>query len=240
VLLVTTRGLVELSPTGAVSFPEPPDLARVAGSEIAEVLSTPGEPALWARLASGALLRRRGATWERHETFGVVRSLAGQAGDVTLLVLGQKPALQLSSDGGSSFCERPLPEPARTVALGQAAESAARGGVVAVFDAERGLSVSGDGGATFRMVTGAVNVTAVAVGEKDQAPCVFAALYREARDSTVLIAVDPTSGQALRIAELTGDADEETEETGRTSALLFADGHLWAAGGYGLAKLAVR
>ena len=88
------------------------------------------------------------------------------------------------------------------------------------------------------MVTGAVNVTAVTVAQKDQVPCVFAALYREGRDASVLIAVDPASGQAARIADLSGEADEDTEESGRTSALLFVDDHLWAAGGYGLAKLA--
>jgi hypothetical protein len=66
---------------------------------------------------------------------------------------------------------------------------------------------------------------------------VFAALHREGKDSTELIAVDPATGSALSIAQLAGPVDEDSEETGRTQALLFSDGHLWSAGGYGLAKL---
>ncbi len=242
VLLTTPRGLIELTPGGAASLLEPPELARAAGAELVELWATRGEPGLWARLSSGALLRQRGSAWERHETFGHVRSLTGRDSDVTLLVLGDRPALQLSRDAGSSFHERPLPEPARTVALGQAPACVARGSVIAVFDAERGLAVSSDSGASFRMVTGAVNVTAVAIGDDAEAGRVFAALYREGRDASVLIAVDAERAQAERleaerIAELSGAADEDTEETGRTQALLFIDGQLWAAGGYGLAKL---
>jgi hypothetical protein len=238
VLLVTPRGLLELSPSGVASFTEAPEPTRGSGAEVIELLAAPAADAVFARLANGTLLRRRGATWERHETGGQVRSLTGSSGDVTLLVIAARPTLQLSRDGGSSFHERLLPEPAATVALGRAPLCCARALVVAVADAERGLAVSSDGGATFRMVTGAVNVTALTIGEDGPRLRVFAALYREGRDATELVAIDPESGAAERVAELSGEVDEDAEEVGRTLALLFHDANLWASGGYGLAKLA--
>jgi hypothetical protein len=234
-LLVTPRGLIEVSPNGAITVQEPPELARGSGSDIVELLATP--TALWARLSNGGLLRRRNQAWERHETGGQVRSLSGAGEDLALLVLATTPTLQLSSDAGTSFHERLLPEPARTVALGQHPTCVARGAVVAIADPERGVAVSSDGGATFRMVTGAVNVTALTIGEQNQAPKVFAALYREGKDASDLVAIDPGAGTAQRVAELSGAADDDAEEIGRTSALLFSDGFLWAAGGFGLAKL---
>jgi hypothetical protein len=140
-------------------------------------------------------------------------------------------------DAGHSFRELLLPEPAETVALGSAPRALAQGRVVALFEPERGLCVSGNGGESFSMVLGGVNVTAVAIGEHQGTPVVFAALHRESRDTSELILVDPQSGSAQSIAELSGEADDDAEETGRTRALIYANGYLWAAGGYGLAKL---
>jgi hypothetical protein len=87
------------------------------------------------------------------------------------------------------------------------------------------------------MVTGAVNVTAAALGERDGQIRLFAALHREGRDVSELIVVTPATAAAVSVAELSGEPDEDTEETGRTCALLWADGFLWAAGSYGLARL---
>jgi hypothetical protein len=123
------------------------------------------------------------------------------------------------------------------VALGASAMALARDQTLAIYDAERGLCVSSDGGERFSMVTGGVNVTAVAIGEHAGAPAIFAALYREGRDASELILVDPKTGRASAIAELAGEADDDAEETGRSHALIYANDYLWAAGGYGLAKL---
>lgn len=237
VVLVTSRGLMELLPGGAASTLEAPEPARGSGADVAEVCGAPGLPTLWARLTSGALLRRRGGHWERHEAGGAVRSLRMVEQQITLLVVSERPTLQLSTDGGSSFHELLLPDPAATVALGSAPSALSLGRVVALFDPERGLCVSNDDGRTFQLVTGAVNVTAATVGQLHGKVCVFAALYREARDRSELIAVDPGSGAAEIVAELSGEPDEDGEETGRSCALLVADDHLWAAGGFGLAKL---
>jgi hypothetical protein len=234
-VLATSRGLVEVTPNGSSSLLDTPELARGTGAELSELVSA--ADTLWVRLSSGVLLRRRRGTWERHETGGVVRSLSSAGQHVTLLVIAQRPTLQLSSDGGRSFRERLLPEPAATVALGNAPMALALGSALAISDPERGLCVSDDGGETFRMVVGAVNVTAIAIGARRDKITVFAALYRESRDLSEVILVEPESAGAVSAVELTGEADEEAEETGRTSALIWADGYLWAAGGYGLARL---
>ena len=236
-MLVTPRGLLELSASGDWSSPEPPEALRGTGASVSQLAATPGTYELWARFSSGALLRRRSGAWERHETGGSVRSLTGSVGRLALLVIAERPTLQLSSDAGNSFHELLLAEPAATVALGNAVTAVAQDRVLAISDPERGLCVSGDAGESFRMVTGGVNVSAIAIGEHAGERVVFAALHREGRDVSELILVDPQTGAASSIAELSGEADEDAEETGRTSALIYADGYLWAAGGYGLAKL---
>ena len=237
VVMATTRGLFELPPGGSWSHVDTQELGRGSGHDIVELATGPGQPALWARLSNGALFRRRAGAWERHEAGGDVRALSSHERSVALLVIAKRPTLQLSSDAGTSFRELVLTAPAAGVALGAAATAVARGSVVALADALRGLCVSGNGGETFRMVTGAVNVTAIAVGEHAGAPAVFAALHREGKDLSELIVVDPVTGKAQSIAELSGQPDEEAEETGLTQALLWVDGCLWCAGGYGLAKL---
>jgi hypothetical protein len=236
-VMATTRGLLERAPSGGWSFAEAPEPPRASGAEAVEVATARGAHVLWARLSSGALWRRRAGAWEKHEAGGEVRALTSEGERVTLLVISHRPTLQLSSDAGSSFRELVLAEPAATVALGAAPTAVSRGNVVALADAERGLCVSSDGGETFRMVTGAVNVTAIALGEHEGASTVFGALHREGKDASELIAVDPSTAHAVGIAKLQGQPDEEAEETGRTQALLFADGYLWAAGLYGLARL---
>lgn len=235
VMLATTRGLLHVTASGSSAEPEP---ARLGGSDVVELATARGgRYRLWARLSNGTLLRQGDGAWERHEAGGAVRALTSEEQRVTLLVVSHRPTLQLSSDGGSSFREILLPEPAATVAQGTAPTALSRGLLVALADAERGLCISSDGGETFRMVVGAVNVTAVALGEHAGTPTVFAAVHREGRDVTQVLAVDGESAQPLEIAELAGEPEEDTEETGRTQALVFADGALWAAGGYGLTKL---
>lgn len=237
VLMATSRGLLELAPSGDLAYADVPDLARIKDAEISQLIAPDGHT-LWARLTNGVLLRRRDKSWERHETGGEVKALTCQGQLVTLLVMSRQPTLQVSADGGACFRELLLPEPAATVARGAGPLLAARASVIVLADAERGLCVSSDGGETFRMVTGAVNVTAVAVDEGPHPPKVFAALYREGRDLSELVSADPQSGEACRIAELSGQTgDDDTEETGRTAALAICDGYLWCAGGYGLARL---
>lgn len=236
VLLLSTRGLLQ-SLGGALSWLETPELSRSSGAELAELAATSGPRSVWARLRNGDLLRRRSSGWQPQRTGGEVRALSAAAEQLALLVLSRRPTLQLSSDGGSSFRELLLAEPAQTVAGGVAPLLAARGAVVALADAERGLCVSADAGETFRMVTGAVNVTALAVGQARGEPTVFAALYRESKDETDLIVVSPTTAEPLRIATLSGAPDDDAEESGRTWALLWHDGALYSAGGYGLSRL---
>lgn len=237
VVMATTRGLLEQSADGTFATSPLPEVARNSHADVVELAAAPAALALWARLSNGALVRRRGNEWERHETGGDVRSLRGQGQELSLLVIARRPTLQLSADAGSSFRELILPEPAASVALGAAPTAVTRGALVAVADTERGLCVSSDGGETFRWVTGAVNVTALCLGEHAGAPVIFAALHREARDVSELILVDPVSARAASIAELSAEPDEDSEEIGRTTALVFENGYLWAAGGFGLVRL---
>jgi len=233
VMLATTRGLLQV--VGSAAEPEP---VRGGSSDVVELASVrSARYRLWARLSSGALMRQREGVWEQHETGGAVRALTSDERHLTLLVVSHRPTLQLSSDGGSSFREILLPEPAATVAQGAAATAVSRGSLVALADAERGLCISNDGGETFRMVVGAVNVTAIALGEHAGAATVFAAVHREGKDLTEILAVDADSASPSKIAELAGQPEEDTEETGRTQALVFESGSLWAAGGYGLTRL---
>jgi len=237
VLLATTRGLLEIAPSGATTFVQGPEVSRSSDNDVLEVACASAEHSLWARLSGGALFRRRGQAWERHETGGRVRSLASVAFDITLLVISSRATLQHSVDGGISFRELLLPEAAATVALGNAPRGIALGRVVAIADSERGLCVSADRGETFRMVTGAVNVSAIEIGQYRGVACLFAAIHREAKDSSEILMVEPGSGAACRVGELTGKADDEGGETGRTLALAWDGQALWAAGGYGLARL---
>lgn len=236
VMVATNRGLLRVAPSGAVTLET--DAARLAGAPIVELATTlAGRSRLWARAASGGLLRLREGAWERHQTGGAVRALTSDEQRINLLVVSHRPTLQLSSDGGSSFREVLLPEPAATVAQGGAPTVVSQGTLVALADPERGVCVSSDGGESFRMVVGAVNVTAVAIGQHEGAPALFAAVHRESKDLTELLVIDVSNASPARIAELSGEPDEEAEETGRTQALLFASGWLWAAGGYGLVRL---
>lgn len=238
-VLATVRGSLELTPAGALSAIELPEGLRGSGSEVRELVGAPASRWLWARFEGGGLYTWRGRVWARHEAGGRVQSLSCAERSITLLVLGKRPTLQLSSDGGSSFRELLLPEPAATVALGAEPAALAAGSTQALWDAERGLCVSSDGGASFRLVTGAVNVTAVTIALRAGKPVVFAALYREGRDVSELIMVDPVSGAACSVAELSGADGDDSEEMGRSFALRFAPGFLWAAGSYGLARLRV-
>lgn len=237
IVAASTRGLLELGSGDHFTPLDAPEAARGRAGDLVALGVGKGQSSLWARLSGGALLRRRTGVWERHETGGEVRSLSVDQDAITLLVIAERPTLQLSTDAGSSFHELLLPEPAATVALGPNPLALSRGRLIALSDPARGLCLSDDAGTTFRMVTGAVNVTALAIGEHAGAPSVFAALHREGRDVSSIIVVDPSSGSAVAIAELAADPDDDAEELGRTSALLFHDGALWCAGGYGLVKL---
>ncbi len=236
VLLATTRGLLQMAPTGAATFIDAPEFPRGSGNDVVEVAFASGEHPFWARLSGGALFRRRGQTWERHETGGQVRSLSCVALSVALLVVSSRPTLQISADGGNSFRELLLPATAASVALGDAPLCLAVGTLIAIADTERGLAISSDNGGTFTMVTGAVNLSAIAVGEYRGAACLFAALHREAVDTSEILLIG--AGPTCRIASFAGQPAEDSDETGRTIALAWDGQALWAAGGYGLVRLA--
>ena len=70
--------------------------------------------------------------------------------------------------------------------------------------------------------------------------CVFAALYRETEDRSLLVEIDAETAVATTGAILTSPATEDPDaalELGRVERLLWDGGRLWAAGAFGLAMI---
>jgi hypothetical protein len=106
-----------------------------------------------------------------------------------------------------------------------------------IADAERGVVVSADGGATFLAVPGCTNATTATTGLLANVTSVWVALYREAEDATDLVLVDPSTAQAQIVATLSSrerDPDQ-VPEGGRVERLVWDGTRLWAAGGFGVA-----
>lgn len=190
------------------------------------------------RLTSGHLIRSddQGATWQRQLNDLTAFSLSPCGEPLAALSRGGA-LLSLSYDGGVTFRERELGAPALTVASGEAPLVAANGRVLAIADAERGVAVSPDEGATFRAVPGCTNATAVTTGVVEGAERVWVALYREAEDATELVSIDPSTAHAQIVATLASrerDPDQ-IPESGRVERLVWDGARLWAAGGFGVA-----
>jgi hypothetical protein len=191
------------------------------------------------RLTSGRLVRSddMGSTFHMLDASVTALSMS-VAGDPVAVITRDGEHLGLSDDGGTSFQRRALASPAREVASGEAPLVAASGNVVVLGDMERGVAVSADGGRSFRGVAGVTNVTAVAAGTTGAQPTVFAAVYRETEDGSLLVEIDVLTGSARVIARLavSPPADPDTApELGRVERLLWDGDRLWAVGGFGLA-----
>jgi hypothetical protein len=190
------------------------------------------------RLTSGHLIRSDdlGATWKRQsdefKTFALSPS-----GEPLAALSRQGSRLSISSDGGLTFRERELTGVAVAVASGDAPSISASGDTLVIADAERGVVVSADGGATFLAVPGCTNATTATTGLLANVTSVWVALYREAEDATDLVLVDPSTAQAQIVATLSSrerDPDQ-VPEGGRVERLVWDGTRLWAAGGFGVA-----
>ncbi len=194
--------------------------------------------AVLGRLTSGHLIRSedQGTTWQRQAGEFTAFSLSASGEPLAALSRGGS-RLSTSHDGGVTFRERELTPPALAVASGDAPVVAASGSTLVIADAERGVVVSADGGATFRTVFGCANATTVTAGTLGGAAAVVVALYREAEDASELVLVDPATAQAKVIATLVSrerDPDQ-IPEGGRVERLAWDGARLWAAGGFGVA-----
>ncbi len=159
-----------------------------------------------------------------------VVSLARSAAPVVALSEEERDLL-LSRDAGRSFERRRLEGVAGTVARGDAPLLAAAEGTIAIVDSELGLVVSADAGVSFREVPGSVAATACATGSSAGRPCVWVALYSEAADSTRILMVDVTRGDAEVIATMTGAGDDaELGPSARIERLAWDGARLFAVG----------
>lgn len=192
------------------------------------------------RLTSGRLVRSddMGSTFR---AVADVSALAMSSSSEPVAILTRDGArLGLSSDGGSSFESLALASPARDVASGEAPLVAASGNVVVLGDAERGLVVSVDRGQSFRRVSGMTNLTALSAGALAGRIRVFAALYRETDDDSLLVEIDLTNATAAIGAVLSlppPDDPDAASELGRVERLVVDRERLWATGGFGLAVI---
>lgn len=190
------------------------------------------------RLTSGHLIRSddQGATWRRQSQDFTAFSVS-PCGEPLAALSRSGARLSTSHDGGVTFRERELTAPALAVASGDAPSVAANGRTLAICDAERGVVVSADEGATFRAVPGCINATTVTAGVVEGVASVWVALYREADDASDLVLIDPATAQAKIVATLASrerDPDQ-IPESGRVERLVWDGMRLWAAGGFGVA-----
>jgi hypothetical protein len=191
------------------------------------------------RLTSGRLVRSddMGTTFRMLDP-AVTALTMSSASEPVAVITRDGTRLGFSSDGGTTWDHVELASPAREVASGEAPLIAASGSVVVLGEADRGVVVSQDGGRTFRRVTGATNVTAVAAS--GARPSAYVALYRETDDQSLLVEVDITTGVASTIAVLALPAPDDPDvapELGRVERLLWDGERLWAAGPFGLARI---
>ena len=118
---------------------------------------------------------------------------------------------------------------------------AAAGEVVAVASRERGLAISTDGGRSFLHVPGCLQASALATGVVAGRPRVWCSVFVESEERSVVIEIDPASGQAQAIAEVTTPEDEAALDGGdcRIEALVWdaLTRCLWAAGDLGVVRI---
>jgi hypothetical protein len=250
VLCATVRGaLIARRPDGSSELWETwrelagPDPERLQGLELCQ-LGDDCPPIVLGRTTSGALLRstRGGSDWHRVHLPGRVLALSACGSPVVAVGdVGGKNVLWRSEDLGTSFVEVALSTSAQAVVIGECPLICAIEECVALAHPERGLVVSADGGQSFRRVPGCAGATALAAGQLEGKPTVFAALLLEGDDRTELVVVDPSRARAERVGTQAPPAAgvegwDASLERARTSAMRWdADSRcLWLAGSFGL------
>jgi hypothetical protein len=196
---------------------------------------------LLGRLTSGHLVRSddMGSTFVAVDPTITALTLSS-SGDPAAVITRDGSYLAFSDDGGSTWQRIELASPAREVASGEAPLLAADRNIVVIGDPQRGVVVSADAGRTFRRVAGVSNVTAITAGTTGERPSAFAAVYREMDDRSLLVEIDVLTSTARAIARLELPSAPDAPgglELGRVERLLWDGERLWAAGGFGLARI---
>lgn len=195
---------------GLVELPEGALAVHVGGSELA--LSDDG-----------------GRHFTRFEVGGSIVATS-PAGTAPFGLLRTAEGFALAELQPGARRQGPLDAVADEVARGDRPLLAAKGDVVALASAERGLVLSSDRGHGFARVPGCLHATALALGRRDGAARVWVSVFLETEARALVIEVDVASRRAAVVAELLGE-DEEDELDARVRALLWdeGDGVLWAA-----------
>jgi hypothetical protein len=209
-----------------------------------ELTAVPGQERVFARASNGALLMSEdaGRHFERVELCSAVHACtANGAGFVALLGPAGEPKLAFST-GADTVTLLDLEGPARNVALSEEPRIAAHGRVIAVGSYGHGLAVGLLDQGSVAVIAGTHEVTAIAAGERNGHTVVWAALFREARDETELVEIDPHTSVVERIASLCKPAEDSDAGEGhsRVTALVWDPEacRLWVAGAFGLTSFA--
>lgn len=199
-------------------------------------------PLLLVQLSQGALLESDDAGSRFRETRLTSKVVALPTHADRTLVLA-------SSSQGPELCRRKsdghwaataLPPQARALASAEGVLLEVNEGVIAIADPERGLVVSADDGASFRVVPGCVGVTALCAARASGRAWLWCALYRQARDVSEIVLVDPESLKSCIIGTLANESgDVEDTDSSRLEALAWhaATRTLRAAGPRGVIGL---
>lgn len=208
------------------------------GAESLELCALAGEPnAVVGRLTSGRLIRSDDLGSSFYPLDETVTAFAlSPAGSPLAALAKDGTTLVLSSDGGKTWSQHQLDDVAREIAGGEAPFLASEGSVIAIADGTRGVSVSSDGGRSFRRVPGCAGVTAITVGEHHGRLTAWAALYSEASDRTELALINVEEGRAELVATLTGALEDGADSSGaaRIERLVWDGRRLAGAGDPGL------
>lgn len=221
------------------------------GEPIALELCQPGSArpsSVLLRLGNGKLLASDdcGTTFRTVELHGRVIALSSTSSPAVALVATRSGIALCRIEANGAHSAGLLAQPARAVASGERPLLAAWESWVAIADSERGTVLSRDGGRTFAIVPGCVGACALAAGIVGGKASVWTGVYRETEDVTDLVQIDAETLEAAVIARVEpgqgpGNLDpSETVEQAKISGLAWdpASERLWAAGTFGLVRLA--
>jgi hypothetical protein len=203
---------------------------------------------LLARTTTGRLLRTTdgGRTFDRVELHGRVTAISPNAEPAVVVLESRgRRCLATSSDGGINWEVIKASSCLAPVLAEEGILLAAAGNTIALAHPAHGLWVCAGTG-RFDRVSGCCGVTALAATSVDAHDGVWLAVFQELSQCSHLVAIEPQTCVASRIATLQPSRiiardPSENADWARVQALAMDDrGQLWAAGGFGVASWSSR
>jgi len=199
----------------------------------------------YVRTQDGSLLHvlDAGDRFERVECHGKVLALSREA-PLALVARGTEHVLAWLSPATPR--EQKLSGMALEMARRDHPLLATHGLSVALAEPGKALVASADGGQHFRRVPGSAGTTALSAGEVAGKSRLFAAVYAEASDTTLILLIDPEGGEACYVARIENSHEHgasdpvDRGEWAKVARLVWhaASQRLWAAGGFGVLSFA--